>query len=386
MEDYRHYAINEAGERVYVEKFNREERHQTKYYCIACGEEMIPVLGEVREKHFRHKQKNPNCTQESYIHKLGKQKLKERFYEQESFNVTYIAEIACEKAGECVFAKKNKSLQCNSHNRIKKTIDLKKLYDTCEEEREYKGFRADLILTHSEHPEREPVFLEIAFTHDCELEKIQSGIQIIEIKVEDDNGFSVPLEEQDTMLKDLSLPNPYTEELPPVRFFNFNRKQCSPIQLRRFVVFTPKEEEVRRFCLLPNKHNITCQDESLQKETIIDYELLAPAEIVKDENKFCCLGIAAAAKRNLIKSCYTCSRHNTRMYGGCYLTIPQEVEIGGKKYQQMKKYWTSSFSNEQLDREKQASICTNYSPNIYWISNEISKNNDIPYLERIKKQ
>ncbi len=102
MDDYRHYANDESGRRVYVGNIKREERHQTKYYCIACGEEMIPVLGEVYEKHFRHKQENPNCSQESYIHKIGKQKLKERFYQQESFNITFIAEVACDNAGVCV--------------------------------------------------------------------------------------------------------------------------------------------------------------------------------------------------------------------------------------------------------------------------------------------
>ncbi len=279
----------------------------------------------------------------------------------------------------CVFAKGKKSLQCDSHERTKKTIDLKTLYDTCEEEKEYKGFRADLILTHSEHPEREPIFLEIAFTHDCEPEKIESGIQIIEIKVEDDNGFSVPLKEQDIINMNLSLPNPYIGELPPVRFFNFNRKKCLPIPLRRFMVLTPKEDGIKRFGILPNEYNITCQDESLQKETIGDYELLAPAEMINDENRFFWLGLAAAANKINIRSCMVC-RHHRR--GDCYQTIVQEDENGRKSYN---RYWTADFSYKHLDRETKASNCQLFSLNLLGISNELIRNRSIPYMEKTKR-
>lgn len=53
-------------------------------------------------------------------------------------------------------------------------FDLKKNFDTCEEEVTYKGYRADLMLSSMEHPEREPIFFEISVTHDCEVEKLAS--------------------------------------------------------------------------------------------------------------------------------------------------------------------------------------------------------------------
>lgn len=376
MDDYRHYALDESGQKVFVGAIKIEDRHQTKYYCIACGEEMIPVLGERRTKHFRHKKENPNCSLESYIHKIGKQILKERFYEQESFNITFMAEVACDSADKCVFLRGNRLLPCNSHKRIRKTIDLKKLYNTCEEEREYKGFRADLLLSHSEHPEREPVFLEIAFTHDCELQKIESGIQIIEIKVEDDNGFSISLEEDDTIKTNLSLPNPYIEELPPVRFFNFSRKICSPIPLRSFVVYTPEKDGIKRFAFFPDD-NLTCQDERLQREPIFDYELLVPAEWVKEKRDFIFYCLAAAANKTQIRSCLIC-HHNRR--GDCNRVLEY---VDGNGIKTTKKCWTIDIPLDKLDREKEASKCPYFILDIWGISSMLSKYRNFPHIERI---
>lgn len=90
------------------------------------------------------------------MHKLGKKKLKERFDTQKDFIISYYVERTCTKATDCKLARRYSRELCNK--RILHTVNLKELYDTCEEEVTYNGFRADLMLSHSEHPERKPVF------------------------------------------------------------------------------------------------------------------------------------------------------------------------------------------------------------------------------------
>lgn len=73
------------------------------------------------------------------------------------------------------------------------TIDLKKKYDTCQIEGVYNGFRADVLLTNSQKPDRPPVFLEVSVSHDCTPEKLESGLHIIEIKVKNEADFRRPI-------------------------------------------------------------------------------------------------------------------------------------------------------------------------------------------------
>ena len=91
MDELHRYALDENGDTIFIKDITIDTRHK-KYYCKNCGGEMIPVLGEVREKHFRHKVITPSCSYESYIHKIGKEKLMNRFYKHESFLISYFIE------------------------------------------------------------------------------------------------------------------------------------------------------------------------------------------------------------------------------------------------------------------------------------------------------
>ena len=59
-----------------LSKANRIE----KFTCLSCGNELIPILGEIKEHHFRHKViVENNCSQETYLHKLAKNKFYETY-------------------------------------------------------------------------------------------------------------------------------------------------------------------------------------------------------------------------------------------------------------------------------------------------------------------
>jgi len=182
-----------------VTKDNRAEH----YYCLGCGGEMSPVLGNKREHHFRHKE--AHCSWESYLHILGKKRLKERFESQQDFVVQYQIEYHCNKVENCRLENIYHDVQnCNRRELI--SVDLKKEYDTCEEEVYYKGYKADLKLSSKEHPEREPLFLEIHVTNACSPDKLASGVKIIEIDIESEEDVLKPIIES-----------------PSIRFYNFKR-------------------------------------------------------------------------------------------------------------------------------------------------------------------
>src|SRR5690606_10178063 len=107
-----------------------------------------------------------SCSWESYLHQLGKVLLKQRFDSAQEFPVRYYVRNGCPNFDACKLREDHAWQRCPPVEL--RTIDLKQYYDTCEVEATYKGFRADLMLTHSEDLERAPVFLEIAVSHCCE--------------------------------------------------------------------------------------------------------------------------------------------------------------------------------------------------------------------------
>ena len=141
------------------------------YKCPACGCEMRPRLGLKNKHHFYHK--GEGC--ESYIHEVAKLRIKDVFDKSERFYIEL--KKYCDKKDDCLFAEK---LKCYN---IIKYFNLKDYYDTCRiETRVEDGFIPDVLLTHSEHKERE-LYIEIFVTHACSGEKISSGKHIIELKL-----------------------------------------------------------------------------------------------------------------------------------------------------------------------------------------------------------
>ena len=129
-----HNATGTDGHIIHIDEVTKENRAE-HYYCVGCGGEMSAVLGDKREHHFRHKE--AHCSWESYLHKLGKMRLKQRFDTQKEFVIKYYVEHHCDKAKGCKLEQLYRDKKCNCRELI--AIDLKKLFDTCEEEVTYKG-------------------------------------------------------------------------------------------------------------------------------------------------------------------------------------------------------------------------------------------------------
>lgn len=146
-------------------------KHGT-FYCLSCGKEMVVRLGDKKSHHFAHKVNDVSCNSETYLHKLAKLLLKKKFQEG-GFEIEISQYSLCKESENCLFENNCKVL-------VDKKYDLRRYYDTCEEEQYVDGFCADLLITGEGQP---PILVEIYVSHECSNQKINSGHRIIEIPI-----------------------------------------------------------------------------------------------------------------------------------------------------------------------------------------------------------
>ena len=177
------YAYDQEKKIICINDVMREDRNNKKFYCISCGAEMIAKLGEVNEHHFAHKVDCESCSYESYLHRLAKKMIKEKFDASNTFEIEVLQNVLCTKREICKFfsVEECKGIEL-------KRFDLKRYYNCCREEAQIGIYRADLLLTNDVGKYKEPMLIEIKVSHECSQDKIKSGYRIIEIPIntEDD--------------------------------------------------------------------------------------------------------------------------------------------------------------------------------------------------------
>ena len=182
------FARDEEGRLIDILTIDIEHRYDHSYSCPECGQEMRPRLGKKQAHCFYHFRCEA-CESESYVHRVGKELLYNRFYDPERpFLIEFNQDVRCEQWSICQ-ARENQSTVCDTLLRPKR-IDLKDWYDTAEIEKEFgvEGFgtfRADVMLYSKANSKRAPFFLEVCYKHPCSEEKKASGIKILELKVND---------------------------------------------------------------------------------------------------------------------------------------------------------------------------------------------------------
>lgn len=219
------YAYDENQNLVSIRDITKENRNQHRYSCVGCGNTLLPraIGSKYRRPHFYHKEL-VDCSGETYLHKLAKKLIKEKFENSEKFEISYPITYICQETN-CQF----KSTPCEDRSQVCK-YDLKQYYDTCTEETEINGFIADLLLTNSKSPNAAPILIEICVTHACEDEKRNSGLKIIEIKIKNEDEIN-------TFFKaDVFEETPkwsYGEKMSGglLEFISFKRKLKEPMQI-----------------------------------------------------------------------------------------------------------------------------------------------------------
>lgn len=220
------FALDENGRTICIDDISDEDKMSHTYFCISCGAIVIPKRGKIKKWHFAHKGTDEHCNPEKYLHKLAKRLVRDKFYNSDSFEVSYYQDVECSLQQTCAFADKS---EC--HYKMLKTYDLKKYYDTCEEERPIENYRADLLLTNSKNANGKPILIEIQVTHKCEEEKKNSGYRIIELRVEDEDGINnllkAPLKENAYAVRDI-------DTIGFAKFHNFEEKckKTEPIEAK----------------------------------------------------------------------------------------------------------------------------------------------------------
>jgi hypothetical protein len=259
---------------------------------------------------------------------------------------------------------------------------LKKEYDTCEVEVNYNGYRADLMLSSKEHPNQNPLFIEISVTHDCEQVKIHSNIQIIEIKIDNEEDVSLPLIEEDNMLLQLGNDNPYEfyESLPHVRFYNFQRQVDNNRPLDRFWVIQDEKGYLRGNT---KWYDLNCKnvDNSHRDDSL--FEVAIPSKIIHDDGSkpdLYSFGMAKAMHAGLsVKDCSFCMKYNF-----CTITIQKTDKNTKKEVQEIIKI--NQVTDKNIDKVALAHNCKLYSPNGFFISSVLNYYQRLPYWEWKKSE
>lgn len=274
---------------IRIDDVNEENRH-AGYFCLSCGEELTPVLGKERIHHFRHKVKDPNreCNYESYLHKLAKAILLNRFQNSQQFNIGVYTQNNCEFIDNC-------KIKCPKMY-LKKT-NLKDYLDTATEEEKIGDFRADVLLSCSdESKKRQPILLEVNVTHPCTEEKINSKYRIIE--------FDIQSEQDACNLQTLEI----TDLQEHIHFYNFIFKReepHEPITLYRHNLV--KVENA--YQIIPD--SIDCKKLQTEEYQMLEnsvYDVIYKCNL-NEQERFDWL-IALLVNNNTVKSCKYCKYYN----------------------------------------------------------------------------
>ncbi len=153
------------------------------FRCISCGQEMIPRRGMKNRHHFAHKSESA-CSKETYLHKMAKElictTIKKHFLTRKPFLLAYPVREKCVSNAGLIPA-----FECST--RSFRTIDLSKVFDLAETEREAGGFRADILLRSSVDRQKR-LLIEVAVNHRCSEAKKRSGLPIVELNLESEEA------------------------------------------------------------------------------------------------------------------------------------------------------------------------------------------------------
>lgn len=216
------------GEIVCIDDVTIENRYSRKYYCLSCGNEMTAYLRGKKTRHFHHKA-DCGCNFETYLHILAKRLIKSKFLSSDTFPIVFKRMVQCSERNNCPFYYEEECCEETEATYDLRIWDKKIIYDVCDEEEPYGGFKPDLLLSCSSKPNRDRVFIEIFKSHASEANKLSSGYKIIEttqikseIEIEDivKRGF-VEGENCETVGFDPKLPTIRKEDVPINRLVLF---------------------------------------------------------------------------------------------------------------------------------------------------------------------
>ena len=313
-----------------------------------------------------------------YLHNYSELRLKQRFDKSEKtgeFYVQYYTEKECPHYGECkiknyVNCQGNKQLVLNK-------LNLRDYYDTCTIEKGEDKYIADLLLENSKKPIPK-IMLEVFVTHECSEEKKNSGIRIIEMKIEKKEDADNEIIENAGDLVDnyLFMKTDGKPQIPPIKFYNFKHSTdfADYIKCGNFLL-TKKENGLYADCKI-----IACNE---IKDNITEdcaFSLLIPIEELKEKDgylDFYEIGMAIAYDLGLkVRDCTLCYEYKRPMQlnSSCrlFMTYTYKDQNGGEKQIKFPYIFQLPYRCNGFDKSQQAIGCRKYSLDRYRILELVS--------------
>lgn len=300
------YALDSVNQLVDVTKLQKEKTTSKEFYkCLGCGKILIPVLGQKRQKHFRHKI-DLDCSPETYLHKLAKQKFFDVYNNCLQENQPFL--IILDQERECTYFQNEFLFNCKLDNRLT-SFDLTKYFHQIYLEEKEDSFIPDLLLVSQTG---EKIFIEIAVTHFSSQKKLDSGYRLIEINVSSEDDIEI-----------INSKNLVQSE--QINFINFKTKTaknfCQGRCYENFQPYSYCRFKYNYFVVFKNgKSAILFIDldeiENLHKSQKINYgELvfLGNYELTKSE-AYIKLIIESFVNDRGVKNCFLCRYHGDSYY------------------------------------------------------------------------
>lgn len=198
------YALNEQGEVVSINRINQTNRNQY-FKCLSCNNELIPRLGTEKAHHFAHKI-SIHCSGETYLHRLAKIIFEHVYRDCLTYNRPFYLDYP--EFESCGHFFKQYKLTCGKKESMG-SINLIQYFPEIEVEVADGNFVPDILLS---NPKGEKIYVEFAVSHSCSLDKMESGIRIIELSI---------MSEEDV----LGLYNRHiSRNTTAIKFYNFKKK------------------------------------------------------------------------------------------------------------------------------------------------------------------
>lgn len=272
------------------------------YYCVSCGSRMIARLGEVRDWHFAHRGEEIHCSTETYLHVVAKRLIKQKFEKDEPFLIGYYRDVSCSDMSTCPFKKDE---EC--HVQKLETYNLKDFYDTCQEEQRVGEYIADLLLTNSLKPDREPILIEIQVSHKSTPQKRASGFRIIEIRFKTEEDIT-------TLLSAPIVENPDAkygqvrdfDTIGFAKFHGFRKESSVPEPLA--------QRSIQRFYLFRSgkafvSNNKSCRDIWKKDNNKAIFEASIDCDVLNSSSPYDYGYLAARRSGFDVKTCLFCKYH-----------------------------------------------------------------------------
>lgn len=327
MIKYNSAFIEDKTTRISISDISPETKNEHKYYCIGCGKELIARIGNKRNGHFAHKISSDDdyCNKETYLHKLGKLMLEEKFCDEtKPFSIQLCDYPKCSESEKCIFHDKN---YCVTEQKVlQSNIDIRKYYDSIvvetpiyvkkEEEKVKVSFDSfegatklipDLLIYDSHKDNlKDAILLEVCYSHKCEQQKIDSELRIIEVYVRSEE-YIEELMDSPFVQEDEEIYIQDRRKKPNILCYNFKTqaKSSSPLNVRGFDRFVYFEKGT---CYVPQLHEIiTCDKKNvkIKPHSYIELNLSSTAYFGAPNTLH--VGLVYLKKKGLdIKNCLLC--------------------------------------------------------------------------------